>query len=73
MEVGENKSPAPVLEFATSVARNQPLPSTHCAVDVGGDAAGAMGIIEFNSLHSFGLYAMDRAVLIAGIARTWTP
>lgn len=66
-------APAHVLEFATSVARNQPLPSTHCAVDVGVDASGAMGIIEFNSLHASGLYAMDRAVFVAGIARTWTP
>lgn len=66
-------APAQVLEFATSVARNHPLPSTHCAVDVGVDASGAMGIIEFNSLHSSGLYAIDRSVLVAGIARTWAP
>lgn len=64
-------APADVLEFATWVARNQPLPSTHCAVDVGVDASGAMGIIEFNSLHSSGLYAMDRSVVVEGIARTW--
>ena len=64
-------APARVLEFASSVARNRPLPSTHCAVDVGVDSSGAMGIIEFNSLHSSGLYAIDRAVLVAGIARTW--
>ncbi len=30
-----------------------------------------MGIIEFNSLHSSGLYAMDRTAIVRGIARTW--
>lgn len=63
--------PAPVLEFASRVAHSHSLPSTHCVVDVGVDAQGAMGIIEFNSLHSSGLYAMSRPEVIAGIARTW--
>ena len=64
-------APAHVLDYATSVARNHPLPSTHCAVDVGVDADGSLGIIEFNSLHSSGLYTMDRTQVVRGITRTW--
>lgn len=63
--------PAPVHEFASRVARSHSLPSTHCVVDVGVGACGAMGIIEFNSLHSSGLYACDRERIVEGIARTW--
>ena len=40
-------------------------------MDVGVDADGSLGIIEFNSLHSSGLYAMDRTQVVRGIARTW--
>ena len=64
-------APAHVLDYATCVARNHPLPYTHCAVDVGVDTQGDMGIIEFNSLHSSGLYAMDRTAIVRGIAQTW--
>ncbi len=69
--VVQRGAPAHVLDYATSVARNHPLPSTHCAVDVGVDHQGNTGIIEFNSLHSSGLYAMDRTAIVRGIAQTW--
>lgn len=65
-------APSNVWNYAMDVAMHYPLPSTHCVMDIALSLDGQMGIVEFNSLHSAGLYAMDKSRIVHAIAHTWT-
>lgn len=67
----QHGAPTSVVAFAKDIAASHRLPSSHCVMDIGVDSQG-MGIIEFNSLHSSGLYEVNRQRVVDAIAASWT-
>lgn len=64
-------APERVDAFAREVARRW-LPGEYCVMDVAQGEHG-LGVVEFNSLHSSGLYELDRSRVVASIAEAWAP
>lgn len=66
----EPEAPERVVCFAKEIA-SQWLPGRHCVVDVGVGEDGRLGVVEFNSLHSSGLYSIKRDLVIQAVAEAW--
>ena len=66
----ERGAPNHIESFAKEVAKVW-VPGDFCVMDIAQSVEGDLGVVEFNSLHSSGLYDLDRSKVVCAINNGW--